>query len=126
MAFGLQLLFQGQVILDDAVVHHHDVAGAIAVRVGVFLGGAPVRGPARMPDAVRAVDGVQPDGFFQIAQFARCAAHGELAVIAIDRDAGHNGSHPPRNNVVVMAHTVIMFEYSAMKNAANFMLLYSV
>src|ERR1035437_8983117 len=29
-------------------------------------------------------------------------------------DAGHSGNHPPRNNVVVMAQTVIMAEYSNM------------
>src|ERR1017187_6703570 len=88
VAFGLQLLFQGQVILDDAVVHHHDIAAAIAVRMRVFLGGAPVRGPARVPNAIRAVHGVQPDGFFQVAQLAGRAPHGELTVIAIYRQAG--------------------------------------
>src|SRR5579871_4551830 len=41
-------------------------------------------------------------------------------------DAGQSGSHPPRNSVVVMAQTVTILEYSAMKKAANFMLLYSV
>src|ERR1039457_4930107 len=34
--------------------------------------------------------------------------------------------HPPRNRVVVRAHTVIMLAYSAMKNMAYFMLEYSV
>ena len=33
---------------------------------------------------------------------------------------------PPRNSSVAIALTVIMLAYSAMKNAANFMLLYSV
>ncbi len=70
VAFRLQSLLQRQVILDDAVVYHYDVAGAVAVRVRVFLGGPPVRGPSGMPDAERAIHGVQPDDFFQIAQFA--------------------------------------------------------
>src|SRR5580658_9389571 len=39
---------------------------------------------------------------------------------------GHGAIHPPRNNIVAMALTVIMLAYSAMKNDANFMLLYSV
>ena len=33
---------------------------------------------------------------------------------------------PPRKSVVATAATLIMFAYSAMKNMANFMLLYSV
>src|ERR1043166_8073214 len=39
---------------------------------------------------------------------------------------GNNGCQPPRNRTVVIEATVIMLAYSAMKNAANFMLLYSV
>ena len=70
VAFGLEALLQRQVVLDDPVVHHHHVARAIAVRVGVLLGGPPMRGPAGMPDAESALDRVQPDGLFQIAQFA--------------------------------------------------------
>src|SRR5919107_6419167 len=35
-------------------------------------------------------------------------------------------SHPPKNRVVTMAHTVTTFEYSAMKKKENFMALYSV
>ena len=40
---------------------------------------------------------------------------------------GKNGPcQPPRKKVTAMADTVIMLAYSAMKNVANFMLLYSV
>src|ERR1039457_3693252 len=86
VAFVLQLLLEGQVVFHDAIVHHDDVAFAVAVRVGVFLGGAAVGGPARVADAVGTIDGVQADGFFEVAQFARGAADGELPVIAINRD----------------------------------------
>ncbi len=65
----LQLLLQAEIILDDAVVHDDDVARAIAVRMRVLFGRAPVRGPARVTDAIRAVDGVHADRVFQIAQF---------------------------------------------------------
>jgi hypothetical protein len=41
-----------------------------------------------MSDAERAIDWVQPDGFFQIAQLAGCPAHGKLMVIAVNRQAG--------------------------------------
>src|SRR3989304_4431700 len=40
---------------------------------------------------------------------------------------GKNGPcQPPRKKVTAMADTVIMLAYSAMKNVANFILLYSV
>ena len=70
VAFVLQLLLERQVVFDDAVVHHDDVARAIAVRMGVLFGGAAVRGPAGVADAVAAIDRVQADGLFEIAQFA--------------------------------------------------------
>src|SRR5580658_4975819 len=39
--------------------------------------------------------------------------------------SGHKGCQPPRNKRVAMEQTVIMLAYSAMKNAAKVMLLYS-
>src|SRR5690242_6871487 len=39
---------------------------------------------------------------------------------------GKVGCQPPRKSTVVMDDTVIILAYSAMKKAANFMLLYSV
>jgi hypothetical protein len=44
----LQLVLQLEVVLDDAVVDDHDLAGAVAVRVRVLLGRTAVRGPARV------------------------------------------------------------------------------
>src|ERR1041385_4349405 len=41
-------------------------------------------------------------------------------------DGENRGCHPPKKSTVVMAVMVTMLAYSAMKNAANFMLLYSV
>ena len=87
VAFVLQLLLERQVVFDDAVVHHDDVALAIAVRVGVFLGGTAVRGPARVADAEGAIDRVHADGFFEVAQLALGAADGELFVVAVDRES---------------------------------------
>src|ERR1700733_4383964 len=39
--------------------------------------------------------------------------------------SGHKGCQPPRNRSVAMEQTVIMLAYSAIKNAAKVMLLYS-
>ena len=63
-------MFELEIIFDDAVVDHHDVALAIAMRMRVLFGGTSVRGPARMADTVGAVDGVQANGIFQIPQLA--------------------------------------------------------
>ena len=51
VAFVLKLLLEREIILDDAVVHDHDLAGAIAMGMRVFLGRTPVRRPARVADA---------------------------------------------------------------------------
>ena len=58
------------------------------MRMGVLFGGPAVRRPARVADAVRAVQRVHPDDFFQVAQFARSAANGELIVPIQHRDSG--------------------------------------
>ena len=56
MALHLEHLSQGAVVLDDAVVHDRDRAGAVGVRMRVAFGRRAVRGPARVRDADRAVD----------------------------------------------------------------------
>ena len=43
-----------EVVLDDAVDDDVDAVGGVEVRVGVRLGDAAVRGPARVADAGRA------------------------------------------------------------------------
>ncbi len=45
VALELELLFELPVVFDDAVVDHHDVAGAIAMRMCIFLAWTPVGGP---------------------------------------------------------------------------------
>ena len=87
VALAAQLFFQGQVVLDDAVVDHDDVALAVAVGVGVLLAGAAVGGPAGVADAVDAVERLQPNRLFQVAELALAAADFELAVVAHHRDA---------------------------------------
>ena len=88
MPLCLQAVLELQVILDDAVVHHHHVAMAIAMRMRVLFGGTAVGGPAGVADAERAVHRVEPDGIFQVAQFALGAPNGELPVVAEHGDAG--------------------------------------
>ena len=79
--------FSAEVVLDDAVVHHHHAAGAVAMRMGVLLRGAAMGRPAGVADAVGAVDRLEPDGLFQVAQLAFGAAN--LQPVAV---AGHGDS----------------------------------
>ena len=83
-----EFVLQLEIILDDAVVHDHDFAGAIAMRMRVFFGGAAVRGPARVADAVDALERALANRFFEIAELAGGAADIELAGLGYHGDAG--------------------------------------
>src|SRR6266446_4125719 len=87
MSFALQLLLQLQIIFDDAIVHHDDLPGAIAMRMRVFFGGAAMRGPAGVADSISAFDGGFLQDLFEIAQFSRRAANFQLAVLRYDGDS---------------------------------------
>ncbi len=87
VAFELELVFEGEVVFDDAVVDDDDVAGAVAMGMGVLLRGAAVGGPAGVADAVGAIDGADADGLFEVAQFAGGAADAERVVGAEHGDA---------------------------------------
>ena len=52
----LQPLLDREEVLDDAVVDDHDLAGAVAMRMGVVLVRLAVRGPARVAHAERAFE----------------------------------------------------------------------
>jgi hypothetical protein len=51
VSFRAQALLDGQVVLDDAVVDHHERARAVGVGMRVLVGGAAVGRPARVADA---------------------------------------------------------------------------
>ena len=68
MALRRQFVAQLAEILDDAVMNHRDaVAG---VRMGVVLGGAAMRRPARVADADVRRRAARRELFFEIAQLA--------------------------------------------------------
>ena len=85
MAFLLELPLQIEVVLDDAVVHDDDLPGAVAVRVGVLLGRPAVRRPARVADAVVAVERVRGQHFLEPRELPRAAPQLDRAVA----DDGH-------------------------------------
>src|SRR5258707_13397796 len=89
VTFFDQLFLQRNIVLDNAIVDHHDLSRAVAMRVGVFFGGAPVGGPAGVTDAVSAVQRLQADDFFQVAQLALSPAQLQLTgAVAGHGDAG--------------------------------------
>ena len=88
VAAGDEFGFEREVVLHDAVVHDDERAGAVAVGVGVLLGGAAVGGPAGVADAEGAGDGAGGDGGLKIAQLAGGAAQLQALRAAGDGDAG--------------------------------------
>ena len=93
MALGDEGVFEGEVVFDDAVVHDDEGAGAVAVGVGVFFGGAAVGGPAGVADAVGAVDRVGGEDVGEVAELAGGAAELEAGGFAAgDGDAGASRS----------------------------------
>src|SRR5579864_463946 len=75
VAFFDEPLLERKVVFDDPVVHHHDLAGAVAMGMGVLFRGTPVGRPAGVSDAVAAVERLKANDFFQIAQLAFGAAN---------------------------------------------------
>ena len=88
VAAGDEFGFKGEVVLHDAVVHDDECAGAVAVGVGVLLGGAAVGGPAGVTDAEGARDGAGGDGGLKVAQLAGGATQLQALRAAGDGDAG--------------------------------------
>ena len=76
--FFLQLRLQRKVVFNDPIVDNDDIAFAIAVRMGILLGGPPVRGPPGVPDAIGTGHRVGPDDLFQVPQLPGGAPDAEL------------------------------------------------
>src|ERR1019366_1987184 len=89
VSFGDQLFLEREIVLDDAVVHHHDSAAAVAMRMGILFGGAAMRRPARVSDAVGAVERLEADHFFQLAY--RALGPPDLQAFAVSRHRDSRG-----------------------------------
>ncbi len=87
VAFLLQLFFELEVVFDNAIVDDDDLAGAVAMRVGVLFSGAAMSGPARVADAVGAIQRRLGDNLLEIAKLTRGAADLQLAGLRHDGDA---------------------------------------
>lgn len=87
VAAPLEALFEGQVVLDDAVVNDHDAAVLGGVRVGVRVVRQAVRGPAGVPDAQRTAHGLAVEEGAEVLEFAGLLLHVDLRAV-MDGDAG--------------------------------------
>src|ERR1051325_2227005 len=82
----LKLVFQANIIFNDAVMDNDDLASAVAVRVSVFLCRASMRGPAGVTYTITAFDRGLPQGFFEIPEFARSATDLDPSTLIDDRN----------------------------------------
>jgi hypothetical protein len=85
-AIRRQAFLEREIIFDDAVVNYDDLPGLISMRVSIFLGGTPVRRPARVADAVIAVERVQPNTLFKIAKLPLRPSQFKVLMIIDDGD----------------------------------------
>src|SRR2546427_5413460 len=87
VSFFLELFLELEVVFDNSVVDHDDLARAVAMRVGVFLGWPAMGGPTRVPDAIGAFQRSLGDDLVEIAKFSGRAADFQLAGVRHDGDA---------------------------------------
>ena len=76
-----QLVPEGLVILDDAVMHQRQLAGLVEVGMGVFIGHAAVGGPAGVADADGAPRRVLEDEAGQVRDPPHALARVDRAVM---------------------------------------------
>src|ERR1041385_6632457 len=80
--------FELQIVLDNAVVNDDDASRAVAMWMRVLFSGTAVCGPARVANAVRAVERTQANDLFEVAQFSFGATDFEVVFFVDDRDTG--------------------------------------
>ena len=68
MPLGAEFLLQGEIILDDAIMHEDKSGGFM--RMCVEFGDATMGRPARMADSDRACGRIIPHDLLQVLQFA--------------------------------------------------------
>src|SRR5579871_3367424 len=68
-------------------MYHDDIAGAVAMRMRIFFGRAAMGGPARMADAIRALQGIYADGLLKVPELTRRSPDGQVIIAVENRNA---------------------------------------
>src|SRR5258708_461898 len=82
-----ELALERQIVFDDAVVNHGDLAGAIRMWVSVGLGRPAMGRPTRVPKAAKASEGLSAEKIVEVGELAHAARNADGAV-GDDRHAG--------------------------------------
>ena len=83
-----KLMLEHKVIFNDAVMDHDDAAGAVTMRVGIFLRGSAVGSPPRMTDTEGAFKRLVTQHFFQVGELSGGSTNFEFGTgRATDGDA---------------------------------------
>src|SRR5689334_2380349 len=86
--FG-ELLFQTEIVLNDAVVNDDDFAGAVPMRMSIFFRGSAVSSPAGVADAVGSFERLIANGLLKVAQLTFGPANIEsTSTVVADGNAG--------------------------------------
>ena len=88
MALGLQFGAQGQIVFDDAVVHHGHRPVSVEMRMGIHLRRLAVGGPARMANAQSPRHRLRLQRFLQVRQPPHPLANSQRAIRLPHRHAG--------------------------------------
>ncbi len=75
--FG-EFVLQLKIVFDNPVVNHDDASRAIAMRMRVLFRRPPMRCPARVPDAERALQRMLAQHLLQVGKLPRSAPHLKL------------------------------------------------
>src|SRR5437016_7466735 len=70
MSFFRELAFQRKIVFNDSVVDYDNLAGAIAMWMGIFFAWPSMSGPARVANPISAVEWLQADDLFKVFQLA--------------------------------------------------------
>src|SRR5690348_15973273 len=87
VALFFELLLEFDVVLHDTVVNDDDFSLAVAVRMRVFFGRAAMCSPARVSQAINAVDRIVSDGILEIRQLAGGSTNLHMSVLTHHGDA---------------------------------------
>jgi hypothetical protein len=88
VSLGLQSFFEGQEVLDNAVMDNDNVSATISVGMGVFLRRSPVSRPPRMTKSPRSLQRVEAECLFEPTEFSLGATDVETALWCDDSQTG--------------------------------------